>query len=307
MLSSCCGLALSPRVDEAAGQLRAARLDLLYHWEVGSDSFNYFLPWFRPAPLQYTSWAWPLTSAIPGMDFFLSSDLAEPDNAQDLYRETLLTMPGNMGTWTEPPMPPERPMTRADFGLADGERLYLCAQNPRKIHPDFDPLAAAILERDRRGRVLLIGSQEGAETAPLRRRLQRRLGALAERVTLLPRQSRERYLGLLDVVDVALDPPHYSGANTSFDALGMALPLITLPSPLLRGAFTGGLYRRMGLTGLIARDPEHYVELAVSIAGDPALRQYWRDALREHNGAIFHDERAIRELQDAWEIMLGDV
>ncbi len=299
-------LALSPRVDQAAGQLRAARLDLLYHWEVGSDSFNYFLPWFRPAPLQYTSWAWPLTTGIPGMDFFLSSDLAEPEGAQDLYRETLLTMPGNMFTWAEPPTPPERPMTRADFGLADGEHLYLCAQNPRKIHPDFDPLAAGILERDPRARVLLIGSREGAETAPLRQRLQRRLGALAERVTLLPRQSRERYLGLLDVVDVALDPPHYSGANTSFDALGMALPLITLPSPLLRGAFTGGLYRRMGLTGLIARDPEHYVELAVGVATDPALRQHWRDALRRDNGAIFHDDRAIGELQNAWDIMLGD-
>ena len=299
-------LALSSRVDQAAGQLRAARLDLLYHWEVGSDSFNYFLPWFRPAPLQYTSWAWPLTTGIPAMDFFLSSDLAEPDGAQDLYRETLLTMPGNMFTWTEPPATPERPMTRADFGLADSENLYLCAQNPRKIHPDFDPLAAAILNRDPHARILLIGSQEGAETAPLRQRLQRRLGALAERVTLLPRQSRQRYLGLLDVVDVALDPPHYSGANTSFDALGMALPLITLPSPLLRGAFTGGLYRRMALTDLIARDPDHYVELAVSVGTDPALRQHWRDALRHHNGAIFHDDRAITELQSAWDTMLGD-
>ena len=105
---------------------------------------------------------------------------------------------------------------------------------------------------------------------------------------------------------MALDPPHYSGANTSFDALGMALPLITLPSPLLRGAFTGGLYRRMGLTGLIARDPEHYVELAVGVATDPALRQHWRDALRRDNGAIFHDDRAIGELQNAWDIMLGD-
>ena len=299
-------LALSSRVDHAAEQLRAARLDLLYHWEVGSDSFNYFLPWFRPAPLQYTSWAWPLTTGIPAMDFFLSSDLAEPDGAQDLYRETLLTMPGNMFTWTEPPATPERPMTRADFGLADSENLYLCAQNPRKIHPDFDPLAAAILNRDPRARILLIGSQEGAETAPLRQRLQRRLGALAERVTLLPRQSRQRYLGLLDVVDVALDPPHYSGANTSFDALGMALPLITQPSPLLRGAFTGGLYRRMDLTDLIARDPDHYVELAVSVGTDPALRQHWRDALRHHNGAIFHDDRAITELQSAWDTMLGD-
>jgi len=203
-------LALSPRVDQAADQLRAARLDLLYHWEVGSDSFNYFLPWFRLAPLQYTSWAWPLT------------------------------MPGNMFTWAEPPRLADRPPSRADFGLSDNENLYLCHQNPRKIHPDFDPLVAEILERDPAGRLVLIGSQEGAET-----------------------------------------------------------------SPLLRGNFTSGLYRRMDLTGLIARDPDHYVDLALAIAGDPALREHWRATLRDHNGAIFRDQRAISELQDVWEIMLG--
>ena len=299
-------LALDPRVDQAAAQLRAARLDLLYHWEVGSDSFNYFLPWLRPAPLQYTSWAWPLTTGIPAMDFFLSSDLVEPADAAHRYRENLITMPGNMFTWTTPPEPPSRPPTRGDFGLPERANLYLCAQNPRKIHPDFDPLVAAILERDPLGRVLLIGSQEGAETAPLRRRLQRRLGPLAERITLLPRQSRQRYLGLLGLADVVLDPPHYSGANTSYDALGLALPLITLPSPLLRGHFTAGLYGRMGLNGLIARDPDHYVDLAVALATDPALRAHWRDTLRQHNGALFHDERAVRELEDAWERMLGD-
>ena len=298
-------LALSPRVDQAADQLRAARLDLLYHWEVGSDSFNYFLPWFRPAPLQYTSWAWPLTTGIPGMDFFLSSDLVENGDAQRRYREPLLTMPGNMFTWAEPPRLADRPPSRADFGLSDNENLYLCHQNPRKIHPDFDPLVAEILERDPAGRLVLIGSQEGAETAPLRRRLKRRLGPLAERVTLLPRMDRQRYLGLVNRVDVALDPPHYTGANTSFDALGLAVPLITLPSTLLRGNFTSGLYRRMDLTGLIARDPDHYADLALAIAGDPALREHWRATLRDHNGAIFRDQRAISELQDVWEIMLA--
>ena len=181
-----------------------------------------------------------------------------------------------------------------------------CHQNPHKIPPDFDTLVAAILERDPRARLLLIGSQEGAETAPLRQRLRRRLGPLAERVTLLPRMDRQRYLGLVNRVDVALDPPHYTGANTSFDALGLAVPLITLPSPLLRGNFTSGLYRRMDLTGLIARDPDHYVDLAVSIATDPALREHWRAALQQRNGAIFHDDRAITELQNAWTLMLAD-
>lgn len=300
-------LALSQRVDQAAEQLRNAHLDLLYHWEVGSDSFNYFLPWFRVAPVQYTGWGWPTTSGIPGMDYFLSSDLVEPDNPQRHYRETLLCMPDNMFTWAEPPERPANPPGRTGFGFAEQDHLYLCHQNPRKLHPDFDTLAAGILERDPAGRLLLIGSEEGAETAPLLERLRHRLGPLADRVQVLPRMTRERYLGLLCCVDVTLDPPHYSGANTSFDAIGLGVPLITQSSALHRGNFTVGLYHRMGLTGLIAHDEHHYIDLAVSLTSDKTLREYWHRELLTHSPAIFHDARAVTELERAWQMMLeGD-
>jgi protein O-GlcNAc transferase len=298
-------LALSQRVDQAAEQLRSAGLDLLYHWEVGSDSFNYFLPWFRSAPVQYTSWAWPTTTGIPCMNYFLSSDLVEQAGAQSRYRESLLTMPGNMFTWAEPPVLPSHPLCRSDFGFGEAEHLYLCHQNPRKIHPDFDALAADILERDPLGRLLLIGSVEGAETEPLRARLERKLGSMAERVQLLPRMATERYLGLLNCVDVALDPPHYSGANTSYDALGLGLPVVTLASPLLRGNFTTGLYRRMGLAGLSAESHSEYVELALGLGCDPALRGYWHEQLQRESPQLFHDAHAVTELESAWWCMLS--
>lgn len=297
-------LPLSQRVDEAAGQLRTARLDVLYHWEVGSDSFNYFLPWFRPAPIQYTSWAWPITTGIPGMDYFLSSDLVEPPDGASLYSETLLTMPGNMFTWAEPPTLPKRPPDRSEFGLSEQAHLYLCHQNPRKIHPDFDPLIAAILQQDPAGRLVLIGSPEGTETAPLRHRLQQRLGPLADRVHILARMPRDRYLSLLNLVDVALDPPHYTGANTSFDALGLGVPIITMASPLLRGNFTSGLYRQMGLDDLITDDPARYVNLALNIAKDPSLRAHWHETLMTHKTHIFRTAKAVSELESAWTYML---
>lgn len=297
-------LALSQQVDQAAEQLREIRLDVLYHWEVGSDSFNYFLPWFRPAPVQYTSWAWPTTTGIPAMDYFLSSALVEPESSNSFYRENLLCMPGNMFTWAEPPQPPSTTYKRADFGLSEHDHLYLCHQNPRKLHPDFDTLIAGILDRDPSGHLILITSQEGTETDALRARLEPNLGKNTGRIHFLPRMSRERYLGLLLCVDVALDPPHYSGANTSFDAIGLGLPVVTQASPLLRGSFTAGLYRRMGQTGLIARDEEHYIDLATSLTKDKALRAHWREILLTCGPAIFHDTRAVTELEGAWAAML---
>jgi hypothetical protein len=48
--------------SNAAQQLRAARFDLIYFWEVGTDSTNHFLPFLRPAPVQCTGWGWPDTA-----------------------------------------------------------------------------------------------------------------------------------------------------------------------------------------------------------------------------------------------------
>ena len=40
---------------------------LIYFWEVGTDTTNYFLPFCRLAPVQCTGWGWPETSAAPAV------------------------------------------------------------------------------------------------------------------------------------------------------------------------------------------------------------------------------------------------
>ena len=39
------------------------------------------------APIQMTSWGHPDTSGLPTIDYFLSSELMEPENAQENYTE----------------------------------------------------------------------------------------------------------------------------------------------------------------------------------------------------------------------------
>jgi len=83
------------------------------------------------------------------------------------------------------------------------------------------------------------------------------------------------------------------------------LPVVTLTSPLLRGNFTTGLYRRMGVTGLSVESHSEYVELAVSLGCDPARRGYWQEQLRRESPQLFHDTRAVTQLESAWWQMLG--
>ena len=73
---------------------------------------------------------------------------------------------------------PERPsitVQREDFGLTSKhQHLYLCAQNLRKFHPDFDALLSGILRRDPNGVLVIPGDTQPAVTEALHERLKNR-------------------------------------------------------------------------------------------------------------------------------------
>ncbi len=62
-------------LPEAVQRIRGVACDLIYYWEVGSDSLNYLLPFARLAPVQCTSWGQMTTTGVPAMDYFFSSAL----------------------------------------------------------------------------------------------------------------------------------------------------------------------------------------------------------------------------------------
>ncbi|MGV3523897.1 MAG: tetratricopeptide repeat protein [Candidatus Sericytochromatia bacterium] len=256
----------------AAAALRAVACDILYYWEVGTDTLNYLLPFTRPAPYQVACWGWPVTSGLPCMDYFLSADSLEPPEGEQHYSEKLLRLERLPVFYSRPPVP-DTPPERMSYGLDEKQHLYLCAQNLRKIHPDMDALFGAILEADPQATLLLIEDKRPRLNALLRARFQRSLPQHWRRIQWLPRMDEQRYLGLLQQVDVLLDSLHYTGgANTNYDAFAAGTPVITWPSHLHRGRYTAAAYQQMGYTELIAASAEDYVALAVGLASDPQRR-----------------------------------
>jgi tetratricopeptide (TPR) repeat protein len=61
-------LLLPERLSVMIEALRNARFDLLHYWEIGSDTVNYALPFFRLAPIQTTSLGVQDTSGIEAVD-----------------------------------------------------------------------------------------------------------------------------------------------------------------------------------------------------------------------------------------------
>jgi len=288
------------RFDHAVERLRRAALDVLYFWEVGTDSTNHFLPFLRLAPVQCTGWGWPDTSGAPELDYHVTSEALAPRGCEAQYTETVVRLPGLPPCFARPPIP-ERPHGAAHFGIPEGMTRYVCAQSLRKIHPDFDALLGGVLRGDPRGVAVLVEDTHPAPGALLRARWQQTLPDVLDRIVLVPRLSGEDYFHLIAGADVFLDPLHFGGANTAYDAIAAGVPLVTLPGVFPRGRYAAALSKAVGVEEGIAMHAADYVSRALALGTDPGLRSRVAGRIRAGSGAIFGAPGAARQLEAFFE------
>ena len=286
-----------PRVAEL---VIADRLDILVYPEVGMDVSNYLLAGMRLAPVQCAGWGHPVTTGQAAIDWFITCGEMEPEGAEAHYREPLVRLPG-IGTRYARPGPASAKSWR-ELGLSGNGHRYLCPQSLFKIHPDNDALFARVLASDPEGVLVLFRDHDEPLTEAYRRRL---FVALAEagvdgpaRTVFLGRLDHADYLRANALCDVVLDTLHWSGGNTSLDAIAAGLPVVTLPGRFMRGRQSLAMLRRMGLGELVANDESDYVRIAVRAATDAEWRAGIRARMQAGAARIFDDPAPVAALQD---------
>ncbi|MBL8705346.1 MAG: tetratricopeptide repeat protein, partial [Rhodospirillales bacterium] len=175
-------------LDQARQEIAARRLDVLFYPDIGMEPMTYFLAFARLAPVQCVTWGHPVTTGIPTVDYFLSCDAAEPADGDDHYSEKLVRLGGLPMSYRRPPRP-DPLKDRAAYGLPAAPRLYFCAQNLFKIHPELDRPFLEILRRDPEGHLLLLHGGDPHWAELLLGRYRALAPELLERVIVLPRQS----------------------------------------------------------------------------------------------------------------------
>jgi predicted O-linked N-acetylglucosamine transferase (SPINDLY family) len=287
---------LPAHVRRARQMIAEQKLDVLFYSDIGMDSYSYSLAFHRLATVQCVTWGHPVTTGIPNVDYFLSSELLEPDDADGHYTEHLVRLQGLPTFYYRPALPLQR-RDRAHYGLPGDAHLYLCPQSLFKFHPDFDVLLGAILARDPQGRVVLVEGLEPTWTETLRARFQTSFPESADRVQFLPRQGRADFLNLLALSDVILDPLHFGGGNSTYEALGLGIPVVTLPSPFMRGRVTAACYHKMGLTDLISETAVDYLKQTIRLGTDPAYRAEVQGRILAANHVLFEDRESLCEIE----------
>lgn len=287
---------LPSNLDAARRAVAAKELDVLLYSEIGMDPLTYFLAFSRLAPVQCVTWGHPVTTGIPAIDNFISSEGLEPDDAESHYSERLVRLK-HLPTYYYSLKVSIPRKSRKDFGLSGHGALYLCPQSLFKLHPEFDEVLGALLRTDTAGVLILIEGNEAHWTELMRRRFRATMPDVVERVRFLPKQSGMDFMSLLALVDVILDPLHWSGGNTTLEALWLGTPIVTLPGAFMRGRVTYACYRQMGLTDCVAATKEDYVAKAVRLAKDREYRESVKKRILAAKDVLFENREAVRDLE----------
>ena len=292
-------IVLPDDLARAREAIAALELDLLLYLDVTVEPFTYFLSCSRLAPVQCVSCLHPDTSGVPNVDYYISSALFEPEGASSHYSERLHLISGTTMPfyYERSPLMPSQ-VSRATVGLPAESNVYLCPHEPSRIHPAFDSILDAILARDPEGVIVLTQPEVPRHAELLQQRLENSLGEAAKRTRFLPPRSRESFLLLLGAVDVMLDPIHFGSLSASVDAFSVGLPVVTLPTALMRGRQTSGLYHRIGYMDCIAKNADDYVDIAVRLATNRSCRSDTSREIRDRSDVLFDDMAAISEYEN---------
>jgi predicted O-linked N-acetylglucosamine transferase (SPINDLY family) len=233
------------------------------------------------------------------MDYFLSSELLDDESSQDHYTEQLIRMPLT-GTYYERPLvPPNTASIRKRLGLPDDRHLYACPQSLFKFHPDDDIVLRGILEADPNGVLIVIEGRVPEWTIRLKSRWEKTLGRVSSQVLFIPAIAHTEYLSLLHECDVMLDPLHFGGGNSSYEALAMGTPVVTLPSAFLRGRITSALYRKMKMMDCVVHSQDEYISLATRLGTDREFRKSVSQKIDAASRVLFSDPAEVRCLEEA--------
>jgi len=255
----------------------------------------------RLAPVQCNSWGHPETSGLPTLDYFLSSDLMEPPDAQAFYTERLVRLP-NLSIYYEPPENEPASATREELGLRAGAIVFWSAQSLYKYLPQHDNVFVRIAQAVGDCQFVFL-RHFGAPrvTQVLRERLERAFASAglraADHCVFLNRLSQSKFVAVSGLCDVFLDSIGWSGCNSALECLSQALPIVTLEGATMRGRHSAAILRMMDVHDTIASSLDNYVAIATRLGQDAQFRQTISLRMAENTQRVYRDRATVTALE----------
>ncbi|HEY3850374.1 MAG TPA: tetratricopeptide repeat protein, partial [Steroidobacteraceae bacterium] len=254
--------------EDVAAQIRADRVDILVCLSSRLDKGRPLLAAYRPAPVR-VSFHDPGTSGLSAMEYLIADRVLVPRGPKVLEKEERFSerVVGLPSFYIHAPLggPEVGPLPAA----ARGYVTFGSYNNPAKVNDEVLAVWGEVL-RAVPGARLKLKFKNWFGNQGLRERVLRGLGSDGSRVEFVAAEAaRGEHLALYHDVDVALDPFPFTGSTTTFEALWMGVPVVTLAGRAMAGRWSASILHALRLDELVAGSRDEYVRLARELATDP--------------------------------------
>jgi len=264
-----------PDADIAAA-IRADDIDVLVHVAGHFDANRLGVATHRPARVQASLFD-AATGGLPEIGYLFADAVQAPRGGPEWFAERVVRLPNlylHAPIANGPavaPRPAGAPVAFASFS------------NPVKLNARVLALWARVLAAVP-GATLTLGHHRAFEDAAVRARVEADFAAggadPARLVFRAAAPDADAHLAAYAGIDVALDTFPFNGSTSTFEALWMGVPVVTLVGANVMSRWTAAILRHVGLSDLAAGNPDAFVAYAVALAGDAGRRAALRGTLR---------------------------
>jgi predicted O-linked N-acetylglucosamine transferase (SPINDLY family) len=238
----------------------------------------------------------PITTGIDTIDYYISGKDYESENSDELFSEKLIKF-DTLPAFYEKPVCIPAHQSLAQFNLPVDKKIYFCTGLLHKVSPHMDKAFERILSKDPKSIIVFANGQQD-QLQFLLNRFKKTIPKYIDRIMVIPFMSSNTFYNFLKLVDVPLDTFFFAGGNTSFQALGLGCPMVTLPDRSSSGRATYALYAKMGIFDCVADSIENYADIAIKLANDRNFYNYVSNKILSKNHILFEDMNACKYFED---------
>ena len=294
-------------IDDAINQISADKLDILIFLDIGMVPKMQIIGSLRLAPVQCCAYGVPLTSGFENIDYFLTAESMEADQASEHYIENLIKIPD---CGVDYDSPEEITSGITSYKKENDKTIFLNLQSNFKLLPQHDHIYFDIIKRNLKVNFWFISTKNKF----VAQKFKNRISLICKENNLLlddyfnffPQTNYQSYLQLINKADIILDSLDWSGLNTSIDALNLNKPVITFPSNLMRGRHSYGILKILKINELITNSKKEYVDLALKLSTDFNLYKSIVDKIKTNKKILFNNHKTTEYLENFLQSALKD-
>ena len=105
---------------------------------------------------------------------------------------------------------------------------------------------------------------------------------------------------LYNKANVALDTFPYPGVTTSYEAILMGLPVLTMQGFNFNSRCGESINKNIDMDNLIGKDDHDYLNIAISLSKDPNLKEIYGEKLRKKalSSPLFDTDQFTRDFEE---------